>query len=215
MPSSLARGCFRTGKLERSPARCPRKTSLWRSGKGSVWQVRQLMIFRFWYCFYFLSAIHVFLVYALQLPLAHFLTRCLQCRQRAYSARSDIMVGTVPSICTVVAAGEFLWLIVSWLALLFLAGNSVIVWLFAVVYIFFCLYYLYFIIGALSTYCHCNFFCVFCLLLLLLFFFFFFFFASMSLLVHCFVAFIVCLLCCWQVSGRFLCYFALFFYDHK
>ena len=29
------------------------------------------------------------------------------CRQRAYPARSDIMVGTVPSICTVVAAGEF------------------------------------------------------------------------------------------------------------
>ena len=38
---------------------------------------------------------------------AHFLTRCLQCRQRAYPARSDVMVGTVPSICTVVAAGEF------------------------------------------------------------------------------------------------------------
>ena len=31
----------------------------------------------------------------------------LQCRQRAYPARSDVMVGTVPSICTVVAAGKF------------------------------------------------------------------------------------------------------------
>ena len=29
------------------------------------------------------------------------------CRQRAYPARSDIMVGMVPSICSVVAAGEF------------------------------------------------------------------------------------------------------------
>ena len=34
MPWSLARGCSRTRKLERSPARCPRKTSLWRSGTG-------------------------------------------------------------------------------------------------------------------------------------------------------------------------------------
>ena len=56
--------------------------------------------------------------------------------------------------------------------------------------IFFCLYYLYFIIGALSAYSHCNFFCVFCLVAAVL------FFASISLLVHCFVAFMVCLLCC-------------------
>ena len=32
MPWSLARGCSRTGKLR--PARCPWKTSLWRSGTG-------------------------------------------------------------------------------------------------------------------------------------------------------------------------------------
>ena len=34
MPWSLARGCSQTGKVERSPARCSRKTSLWRSGTG-------------------------------------------------------------------------------------------------------------------------------------------------------------------------------------
>ena len=55
--------------------------------------------------------------------------------------------------------------------------------------IFFGLYYLYFIVGALSAYSHCNFFCAFCLVAAVV------FFASISLLVHCFIAFIVCLLC--------------------
>ena len=52
-------------------------------------------------------------------------------------------------------------------------------------------------------------FCFFCLVAAVV------FFASVSFLVHCFVAFIVCLLCSWQVIGRFLCYFALSFYHHN
>ena len=38
---------------------------------------------------------------------SHPLFTVLAVVKRAYPARSDIMVGTVPSICTVVAAGEF------------------------------------------------------------------------------------------------------------
>ena len=81
-----------------------------------------------------------------------------------------------------------LWLIVSWLALLFLAGKCVIVC--CCLYIF-CLYYLYFIIGALSAYSHCNFFCVFCLLLLL---FFFCFYVLVGALFCCFHSVLVVLL---------------------
>ena len=54
------------------------------------------------------------------------------CRQRAYPARSDIMVRTVPSIARLLLQVS-LWLIESWLALLFLAGNGVIAWLFALI----------------------------------------------------------------------------------
>ena len=44
------------------------------------------------------------------------------CRQRAYPARSDIMVGTVPSICTFDAAGEFCGLLwADWLFCFLLA----------------------------------------------------------------------------------------------
>ena len=76
MPWSLARGCSQTGKLERSPARCPRKTLLWRSGTGfGRWGNWLFSVFGV--LFLVLSAIHVFLVCVL--PLAHFLTRCLQC----------------------------------------------------------------------------------------------------------------------------------------
>ena len=54
MPWSLARGCARTGKLEGSPARCPRKTS-GDVEQYSLWQVssRQLIIFRFGFLFLF------------------------------------------------------------------------------------------------------------------------------------------------------------------
>ena len=124
---SLASGCSRTGKLERSSARCPRKTSLWRSGTGfgrwGNWLFSVLV-----FCFYFLSAIHVFLVCVL--PLAHFLTRCLQCRLSSKSLsckeRHHGWDGTLD--CTVVAAGEFCgllwadWLFCFLLAILSLLG---------------------------------------------------------------------------------------------
>ena len=131
MPWSLtARGCSRTGILKRSPARCPRKTSLWRSGTGfgrwGNWLFSVLV-----FCFYFLSAIHVFLVCVL--PLTQFLTRCLQCRlsSKSLSCKErhhgwDSTLDLLGCCCRWV-----LWLVVSWLALLFLAGNSVIAWLFA------------------------------------------------------------------------------------
>ena len=131
MPWSLtARGCSRTGKLKRSPARCPRKTSLWRSGTGfgrwGNWLFSVLV-----FCFYFLSAIHVFLVCVL--PLAQFLTRCLQCRLSSKSLsckeRHHGWDGTLDLLGC--CFRWVLWLVVSWLALLFLAGNSVIAWLFA------------------------------------------------------------------------------------
>ena len=60
------------------------------------------------FCFYFLSAIHVFLLCVL--PLAHFLTHCLQCwlSSKSLSCKERHHGSwTVPSICTVVAAGEF------------------------------------------------------------------------------------------------------------
>ena len=67
---------------------------------------------------------------------------------------------------------------------------------------------IFFLLALLVFYYWCIFclfsmqlFCVFCLVAAVV------FFASVSLLVHCFVAFIVCLLCSWQVSGRFLCFF--------
>ena len=169
MPWSLARGCFRTGKLERSPARCPRKTSLWRSGKGSVWQVRQLMIFRFGILFLFSfsdTSVSRLCAGSFSHPLFTVSSKSLSCKERHHGW--DGTLDLHGCCCRWV-----LWLIVSWLALLFLAGNSVIVWLFAVVYIF-SLYYWNFIIGALSAYSHCNFF-VFSVCCCCCFFFFFFF----------------------------------------
>ena len=107
MPWSLARGCSRTEN----------SNLLVVQGKHRSGEVEQAMAgeatdyFPFLvFCFYFLSVIHVFLLCVL--PLAHFLTHCLhwQCwlsSKSLFLQESDIMVGTVPSICTVVAAGEY------------------------------------------------------------------------------------------------------------
>ena len=69
------------------------------------------------------------------LPWLNFLTRCLQCRLSSKSIsckeRHHGWDGTLDlhgCCCRWV-----LWLFVSWLALLFLAGNSVITWLFALI----------------------------------------------------------------------------------
>ena len=209
MPWSLARGCFRTGKLERSPARCPRKTSLWRSGKGPVWQVRQLMIFRVGILFLFsFSDTCVSRLCAAAAagsfshPLFTVSSKSLSCKERHHGWDGTLDLNGC--CCRWV-----LWLTV-WADWLFC-------FLLAIVSLFGCLLLsIYFLLVLLVFYYWCiiclfslQLFCVFCLLLLLPFFFFF-FFASISLLVHCFVAFIVCLLCSWQVSGRFLSYFALF-----
>ena len=108
MPWSLARGCSRTGKLEPS-TRSLSKENIALEKWNRLWQVRQLIIFRFWcsvsiffqryMCFS--SVCCRWLIFS---PIVY----SVGCRQRlTYPARSDIMVGTVPSICTVVAAGEF------------------------------------------------------------------------------------------------------------
>ena len=106
MPWNLARGCSRTGKLERQ--------RLVVQGKHRSGEVEQALaggatdyfpfcysvsiFFQRYMCFSSVSC--RWLIFS---PVVY----SVGCRQRAYPARSDIMVGTVPSICTVVAAGEF------------------------------------------------------------------------------------------------------------
>ena len=105
MPWSLARGCSRTGKLERLTAGCPRKQ---RSGEVEQALAGEATDFPFWYSvsiFFqrYMCFSSVCCCWLISSPVVY----SVGCRQRAYPARSDIMVGTVPSICTVVAAGEF------------------------------------------------------------------------------------------------------------
>ena len=108
LPWSLARGCSRTGKLERSPARCPRKTSHWRSGTGfGRWGNWLFSVFGILFQFSF-SYTCVCRLCAAVGSFSHPLFTALAVVKRAHPARSDIIVGTVPSICTVVAAGEFM-----------------------------------------------------------------------------------------------------------
>ena len=130
MSWSLARDGPRKGKLERSPAHCPRKTSLWRSGTGFRRWGNSLNWFFFVlvFCFYFLSAIHVFLVCVL--PLAHFLTRCLQCGLSSESlSRKERHHGWDGTLDLHGCCCRW----VLWAGLpLFLAGN-VVAWLFALI----------------------------------------------------------------------------------
>ena len=127
MPWSLARGCSRTGKLERSPARCPRKTSLWRSGTGfGRWGNWFFSILVFCFSFSF-SDTCVSRLCAAAGSFCSPVVYSVGCRQRAYPARSDIIVGTVPSICSVVAAGEFCGLLwADWLFCFLLAIVSLL-----------------------------------------------------------------------------------------
>ena len=100
--------------LELDVHRLERRCSSLRQGKHRSGEVEQALAgeatdyFPFWYSvstFFqrymcFLSVCCRWLIFS---PVVY----SVGCRRRAYPARNDIMVGTVPSICTVVAAGEF------------------------------------------------------------------------------------------------------------
>ena len=135
MPWRLARGCSQTGKLERSPARCPRKTSLWRSGTGfGRWGNWLFSVFGVLFQFSF-SDTCVSRLCAAAGSFSHLLFTVSAVVKITYPARSDIMVGTVPSICTVVAAGKFCgllwadWLFCFLLAIVPLLGCLLWLWI--------------------------------------------------------------------------------------
>ena len=134
MPWSLARRC---SQQENSNVHRLVVQGKHRSGEveqalaGEATDYFPFLVFRF----NFLSAIHVFLVCVL--PLAHFLTRCLQCW---LSSKWPILQGAtswlgVPSICTVVAAGKFCvllwadWLFCFLLAIVQLLGCLLWLWI--------------------------------------------------------------------------------------